>query len=163
MVMESSGSKAPPTVGTKTKVAEAFCLPAKRSDSGIVNEVNDTRSPILPVAHVSEPSVSGLLDVATDMPVALLALAGPVIKPVKVTVTDTNANICPVPDVVITNDVDDGAAAVPLTFKELMTTPGAGLPSAKKENGKKRVIFPPDDTEPSPLGRNENVAVPPAY
>ncbi len=160
--MESRGAMAPPTEGTNTKVAEAFCLPAKRSDSLIVNEVNATRSPMLPVSHVSAPSVSGLLDVAIEIPVALLALAGPVIKPVRVTVTDTDANIRPVPDVVITNEVDDGAAAVPLTFKELMATPGAGHPSAKKYNGKKSVIVPPDNREPAPLGRNENVAVLPA-
>ena len=162
MVIESRGAMAPPTEGTNTKVAEAFCLPAKRSDSGIVNEVNATRSPMLPVSHVSAPSVSGLLDVAINMPVELLAVAGPVIKPDSVTVTDADANICPVFDVVITNEVGNGVAAVPLTFRELMATPGAGQPSAKKFNGKKRVIVPPDDREPAPLGRNENVAVLPA-
>ena len=95
--------------------------------------------------------------VTTEMPVALSALASPVTRPVNVTVTNTPPNTCPVPDIVITNDVDEGGAAVPSTFMELMKTPGAG-PRTKKFDGKKRVILSPDARVPPPLGRNEKVA-----
>jgi hypothetical protein len=116
----------------KTKLAEAFFFPATRSDTKIVNDANDTLPPMLPVAHVSKPSRSGFCDVVTYMPVALSALASPVTNPVNVTTTDTLAKICPLPDVVITTDVDEGSAAVPVTFMELMATLGAGQPGAKK-------------------------------
>jgi hypothetical protein len=92
------------------------------------------------------------------MPVSLLALTFPVTKPVNVTVTGTLASMSPLPDVVITRAVGEGAAAVPATLKELMATAGAGQPGAKKYVGKKRVIRPPDSMEPVPLGVNVNVA-----
>ncbi len=113
-------------------VAETFFLPAKRSDIKIVNDANDTLPPMLPDAHVSKLSRSRSCDVVTYIPVALSALAFPVTKPVNVTTTDTLANICPLPDVVITNDVDEGSAAEPVTFTELIATLGAGQPTAKK-------------------------------
>ncbi len=102
-------------------------------------------------------------DVTTEIPVALFALASPVTKPAKVTVTEALAGIVPVPDVVTTNDVDEGAAAIPATFEELMVTLGSGHPRAKKYDGKKRVIFPPDGMAPPPLGTNVNVAALPEY
>ena len=132
IVIDSPGVVAPPADGANTSVADAFVFAAKRSDSGTVNDANDTLSPMLPVEHVSTPSRSGSREVVTYIPVALSALALPVTKPVNVTVTDTPATICPLPDVVITTDVDEGCAAVPATFNELMATPGAGQPSAKK-------------------------------
>ena len=92
------------------------------------------------------------------MPVLLLALTFPVTRPVNVTVTDSLANMSPFPDVVMTRAVDEGVAAVPATFTELITTPGAGQPRAKKYVGKKRVICPPDSMEPVPLGVNVKVA-----
>jgi hypothetical protein len=55
MVIVPAGEIAPPTVGTKRKVADTPVFPAKRSASETVNDVNDTRSPMLPLAHVSRP------------------------------------------------------------------------------------------------------------
>jgi hypothetical protein len=107
----------PPSEGENTKVALAFILLAKRSDKNMVNDVNDTLSPIVPLAHGSNSVVSGSLDVITYMPVALLALTCPVTKPVNVTVTGTLANMSPLPDVVITRADEEGASAVPATFK----------------------------------------------
>jgi hypothetical protein len=92
------------------------------------------------------------------MPVALFALTSPVTKPVNVTVTEAFAAMVPAPDVVITNDVDEGTAANPKTLMELMATLGSGQPRAKKSKGNKRVICPPDGMAPPMLGMNENVA-----
>ena len=65
MVMVPAGDISPPEEGKNTKVAVAFVLPAKRSDNFTVNDVNETRSPIVPLAHGSKSVVSGSLDVIT--------------------------------------------------------------------------------------------------
>ena len=132
MVMVPAADIAPPAEGVNTKVAATFAFPAKRSASDTENEAKLTRSPIVPVANVSKPAEFASCDVTTEIPAGLLAVTSPVSKPVKVTVTETLANICPVPDVVMTSDVDDGAAAVAATLGELIATFGAGQPAAKK-------------------------------
>ena len=161
--MVPPGDIAPPALGTNTKVAAALVFAAKRSDSDTPNDVNKTRSPMLPLAQVSVGSKSGSRDVTTKMPVALSALTSPVTNPVKVTVTETFADMMPSPNVVMTSDVDEGAAAVPATCSELMATLGWGQPRAKNHTGKNRVIFPPDGMAPPPLGVNEKVAALPGY
>ena len=87
---------------------------------------------MVPVANVSKPAEFASCDVTTEIPAGLLAVTSPVSKPVKVTVTEALANICPVPDVVMTSDVDEGAVAVAATLGELIATFGAGQPVAKK-------------------------------
>ncbi len=65
MVMVPAGDISPPAEGENTKVAATFVLPAKRSDNSTVNDENDTRSPMVPLAHGSKSVVSGSLDVIT--------------------------------------------------------------------------------------------------
>jgi len=123
---------APPALGVNTSVAATFAFPAKRWAGATVNEVKSTRSPMLPVANVSKPVAFASCEVMTDMPVAEPAVTSPVSRPVKVIVTDTLAATCPVPDVVMMREVDDGAAAVAATLEALTATLGAGQPKAKK-------------------------------
>ncbi len=120
------------------------------------------------------------------MPVELPAVTVPMVRSITVTVTPVLATITAVavammmrvlvgvaavpavlqplitePGVPVLEKKSDGHVSV-CRFNKLMATPGAGQLGEKKFDGKKRVIVPPDDREPAPLGRNENVAVLPA-
>ena len=76
----------PPTLGANTSVAELPFLPATRSESGPVNELNVTQSPMGPLATAVTPMVFASCDVVTLTESGTLAVALPMVKPDSVTV-----------------------------------------------------------------------------
>ncbi len=78
-------ASAPPAVVVNENVAAADDLPATRSDAAISNEVFVTSPPITPDATPEDAVGSAL--VATVIPLAFVAAAAPMVKPVTVTVT----------------------------------------------------------------------------
>ena len=104
-------ASAPPAVVVKVNVAAAELFPATRSDAAIANETSVTCPPITPELTPADTSRSAL--VATVTPVALPAVATPMVKPVKVTVTALLALIAWVA-VVMTMEVPVGVATEPV-------------------------------------------------
>ena len=94
------------------------------------------------------------------MPVALPAVAAPIVTPLSVTVTAVLAASIAVP-VVMTIDVAVGATAL-LVAPPLKATAGVAL-LAKKPNGYESVILPPAASAPPAVVVNENVTAAPVF
>ncbi len=151
-------ASAPPAVVVNENVAAALVLPTTRSLPETANDVEQTELElqICPDDMPKDTIESALVDIVT--PDALPAVAPPMVRPVRVTVTAVLELSAAIP-VVMTIDVAVGAAAL-LDSPPLMATAGVAL-VVKKPEGYVSVILLPAASAPPAVVVNENVAVAP--
>ena len=105
----------------------------------MTNEYKDTLPPMKPDAILKEAVQSAL--VATVTPLALPAVAPPIVSPLSVTVTDALAATPPL-TIVITTAVAEGWPETHVALPPLMATTGVAV-EAKKPDGYDRVMLSP--------------------
>ncbi len=79
-------ARKPPALVVSPNVAAAEVLPATRSDAATTNDTLVTCPPIAPEPTPGDAMGSEL--VVTEMPLELPLVAAPMVKPIKVTVTE---------------------------------------------------------------------------